>query len=107
MKIQFKPNPKPTPTEKKKRTPIRKVSKKRQAEEAEYKKVRAEYLSEHPKCEVKGCGKFSSECHHKMGRIGGLLTDKRFFLAVCRTHHTFIELNPEWAKENKYSLNRI
>ena len=100
-------DPKPLKREKKKRVPIRKLSLKRIAEEKVYKVVRAEYLAEHPKCEVRGCGNKSVEVHHKSGRVGDLLTDKRYFLAVCRGCHQKIELNPLWAKENNYSLNRI
>lgn len=84
---------------------IRRRSKKRAAQEREYKKVHDEYLSEHEQCEVCGWGA-NLQIHHKKGRINTLLTDKRYFLAVCHTCHQKIELFPQWAKEKGYSLSR-
>lgn len=81
-------------------------SKKRAKQEVEYRKLRDEYLSEHEYCEV--CGwPFNLQLHHKKGRTGALLTDMRFFLAVCHTCHQKIELFPDWAKEHCYSLSRL
>jgi len=59
-----------------------------------------------------------SDIHHKMGRTGyadkwardndiSLLIDARFFLAVSRTDHQWIELNPVKAKELGYSYSRL
>lgn len=45
--------------------------------------------------------------HHKKGRIGILLLDKRYWLPVCLGHHQYLELNPLWAKEKGYSLSRL
>lgn len=86
---------------------IRARSKKRARQEREYVKLRKIYLFTHPVCEVAGCGCESTEIHHKKGRVGDLLTDERFFLAVCRAHHVYIELHPALAKEHGYSLNRL
>jgi frataxin-like iron-binding protein CyaY len=41
------------------------------------------------------------------GRSGALLNDKRYWLAVSRKGHRFIEDNPKWAKDNGYSLYRL
>ena len=60
----------------------------------------------------------ATDIHHKMGRIGyadewarqeniPLLLDVRFWLAVSRKGHQMIEENPEWAKENNYSIDRL
>lgn len=96
----------------KKTNPIKKESEKRAKENKAYKKAREEYLQEHEDCEC--CIQEqdqvinpATEIHHKKGRIGKRLIDKRFFLAVCRDCHEFIENNPEWAKQNGYSLQRI
>lgn len=91
---------------KKTQNKIKQVSVKRSQENRLYTAKRALYLAENIKCE---CCKVmpSTEIHHKKGRIGNLLTDTRYFLAVCRQCHTKIELNPEWAKENNYSLSRL
>lgn len=88
-----------------KKIPIKSV--KRIVEEKLYKKVKKEYLTAHLKCEVKGCNKVSKDLHHMRGRIGKLLYNEKYFLAVCRDHHTEIELNPVAAKENGYSLSRL
>lgn len=104
---RFTPAPKPEKREKKKPTSINKVSNKRKSSMALYKKVRAEYLTAFPMCEVRGCRRFSSEIHHKKGKIGDLLCDTEHFLATCRMCHQKIELNPVWAKENGYSENRL
>ena len=91
--------------EKTARQPIRKVSRKQASRLRDYQKVRLEFLGDNPFCKV--CGKRASDIHHKKGREGNLLTNKSYFLAVCRTCHQYIELHPEWAKEKGYSLNRL
>jgi hypothetical protein len=93
--------------EEKKVKPISIMSVKRKCEEKLYLKNKKEYLTEHIRCEVKGCNQVSVDIHHKKGRISKLLYDKRYFMAVCRNHHTEIEGNPDWAIKNKYSLKRL
>lgn len=113
------PYPKPEPTPKKQPKPlkrtaikksgkaIKKMSAKRYVQNEIYKVVRAEYLEEYTVCEVKECMYPSNQIHHKMGRIGELLTDKRYFLAVCQYCHGWIERKPIKAKKQGYSLNRL
>ena len=91
--------------EKKVRISIRSV--KRMAEERLYAKKKKEYLTAHIRCEVKGCNRVSEDIHHKKGRVGKLLFNEKYFMAVCRDHHTEIELNPDWAIKNKYSIKRL
>lgn len=86
---------------------MRKVSKKQAKRLREYKKVRDQYITEHPVCEVDGCYQYATEIHHKKGRVGDLLTDPEFFLAVCHEHHRYIEDHPDWAKKYGYSLSRL
>jgi hypothetical protein len=66
------------------------------------------FLANHPKCQAncKGCKIYSTEIHHKRGRIGKLLTDIRFFLAVCERCHKWIENNPKAAKALGFSEDR-
>jgi hypothetical protein len=92
-----------------KRSPIKKLSVKRKLETVQYLKLRLDYLNKYPKCQARlfGCSEWATEIHHKGGRIGSKLTDDSLFLAVCRKCHTFIELNPTFAKENQLSINRI
>lgn len=86
-------------------TPIKKVSDKRAIQNKEYLRLRKQFLKENPNCAVYPYLK-ATDVHHKKGRIGNLLTDTRYFLAVSRQAHTQIELNPNWARENGYILNR-
>lgn len=73
-----------------------------------YKVERLKYLEKHPICEAKtnDCTKEAQQIHHKKGRIGSLLTDPAYFLAVCHQCHVYIEVHPEEAKENGWSLER-
>jgi len=93
--------------EEKKKKPISVKSVKRIAEEKLYLKKKKEYLTAHVRCEVKGCNRVSEDVHHKKGRIGKLLYNEKYFRSVCRFHHTEIEMNPDWAIKNGYSLKRL
>ena len=84
--------------ERKRQFHIRRVSVKRKSETALYRLLRIEYLIEHPFCEGL-CGKRSTEIHHRAGREGKLLNDKRHFAAVCRTLHDWIRDHPNQARE--------
>lgn len=86
---------------------IRPRSKKRAAQEREYAQLRKDFLSGNPICQVKGCGMPADDVHHRAGRIGAKLTDVSLFLAVCRSHHNYIENHPEESKEKGYSLSRL
>ena len=92
------------------RKPIARRSPKRAKQERDYMKERKTFLLSSPSCQahlINICTKHSTDVHHKKGRIGQLLTDTKFFLAVCRPCHDWIELNPKEAKELGYSINRI
>lgn len=95
---------------------IKQVSEKQGLRNAEYKIARLEFLLEKDHCEI--C---TEEClvpypiinptevlevHHKAGRHGSLLTDKRYFIAVCRNCHRIAEDHPQWAYDNGYSIPR-
>lgn len=83
---------------------IPKLSKKQKSREDKYKSLREIYLKEKRICECCGIA-VSTEIHHKAGRDGENLF--QHFLAVCRECHDKIEMNPEWAKENNYSISRL
>jgi len=89
------------------RKAIPKVSEKRKIENRKYTIERLRFLAqpENQKCPV--TGKQTTDIHHMKGRIGSLLLDTRFWIAVSREGHKQIEENPEWAKENGYSQNRV
>lgn len=75
----------------------------------EYKKVRENYLSKQINCEAElsGCNFEANQIHHKKGRMGNLLIDDKYFLAVCGNCHHWIENNPVQAKELGFSLDRL
>jgi hypothetical protein len=93
--------------EPKRKKPIAKKSKKLIDAEKTYTKERKDYLQAYPYCEVLGCHSESQDIHHRKGRIGALLSDPNFFMAVCRGCHSKIELEPIWAKMKGYSLDRL
>lgn len=95
---------------------INAVSERGKVKAQAYKNARKEYLELHECCEVKlpGCSiptiEFDSkglQIHHKKGRIGDLLTDKNYFLAVCHNCHVYLEQNPLFARLHGYSLSRL
>lgn len=98
------------------KTPIKKKSESLSQAKKHYKKAREEFLSTHNSCEVKipGClipnDSYSNEgmqVHHKKGRLGNLLWDKRYFLAICANCHRFITDHNEIAMSNGWSLSRL
>ena len=89
-----------------KRTKIRPISKKQGIKLKEYKIVRDKYMEEHIGCEFKYCSQASEDLHHMAGRTGDLLTDTRYFMAVCREHHLWIHNNPKESLENGYTILR-
>ena len=89
---KFKSDPKPPPTPKKAKKPIKKVSEKRKNENKEYSALRQGYLLRNPLCEVrlKGCLGRAAEIHHDSGR-GIRLNDVSTFVAICRNCHNIVE----------------
>lgn len=84
---------------------IKPRSNKRAGEEREYARRRKKYLLMHPDCER--CGKPATEIHHRAGRIGKLLINVMYFMAVCPDCHHWIEEHPIESKEKGYSINRL
>ena len=86
----------------KRKTPLRRVSKRRSKEMKEYSTERAKFLEELPICEV--CMKAkSTDVHHKAGR-GKHYLDKDTWLSVCRSCHDKIHREPIWAREHGYLI---
>ncbi len=85
-------------------------SPKRSKQEAEYSKLRKEFLTKHPMCQAhlpQVCTQVSTDVHHMKGRIGDLLLDQAHWLSVCRGCHYWIEMRPQAAKELGFSINRL
>lgn len=72
------------------------MSKKREAQNRKYLKIRRKFL-EDKFCEV--TGKPAQEVHHIKGRIGDLLLDQKFWMAVSREGHNWIHNNVNLARE--------
>lgn len=81
--------------------PIRRRSKAMAKRMAVYRQEVREWLRD-KWCAVDGMAGHSShpatECHHRNGRNGSLLTDKRFWVPVCDLHHRWIHDHPEQAR---------
>lgn len=92
----------------KKKHYIKPRTEKRSKQERLYSAKRIEFLS---RKENKFCAVYpnqrATQVHHKKGRIGDLLTDERYWLAVSSDGHEYIENNPIEAKEKGWSLSRL
>ncbi len=86
--------------------PVKKVSEKRAGQNAEYLKLRREYLALYPICECEDCEKRSQDIHHQMGKEGERLLDTNFFFAVCRDHHIYYTEHSKEAIEKGISVSR-
>ena len=115
------------PKEKKRRKPIKKVSKVRAALNREYMKLRAEFLADHPYCQwfmrehslceglVLTHGGYydgsthpvpvSTEVHHVKGR-GKYLLETSTWMAVSAEGHRNIHADPATSYAKKYMLPR-
>lgn len=90
--------------------PIAPHSQKRSKEERIYLGKRLIFLKEHPMCQahLPGlCSEYSTDIHHKQGRVGDNLLDETEWLAVCRGCHEWIEAHPQEAKDRGFSTNRL
>ncbi len=86
---------------------IPQVSKKRKVEMLQYLVLRTEFLvkKENQVCPI--TKQPTTDIHHKKGRVGSLYLNTTHWVALSREGHKFVEENPEWAKENGYSLDRL
>ena len=84
------------------RKPLRKVSKRRQKDNAVYARKKKAFLDEHQWCAV--CLRFvwDREVHHWAGRVSKLLLEERLWLAVCPHCHEWIHNNPSQARRRGF-----
>ena len=88
----------------KRKTPLRRVSKKQGKALKEYSKLRADFLSKHVVCE-RCQGRNATDIHHKHSRgTGGELNSVDNFVALCRLCHTEIHANPRQARKDGFLL---
>ena len=90
---------------------INKVSDTKKELDKRYRKVRTEFLRQHPLCQAKidqDCKKVATDVHHMRGKVGEEdYLNQKYFLAVCRHCHGIIERSPAWARQNGFSLSRL
>lgn len=81
-------------------TPLRRVSKKRAAENRLRSKVAHATFGETPMCARPGCTRPARDCHEPLTRArGGSITDPENMVPLCGPCHTEIQLGPAWAYE--------
>ena len=86
----------------KRKTPLRRISKRRAKEMKEYGILRKEFLEKLPMCEV--CMKAAStDVHHKAKR-GKNYLEVDTWLSTCRSCHDKIHREPAWAREKGYLI---
>lgn len=92
-----------------KQAKIKPVSDKRSKDIREYSKLRKKFLDANPMCQS-GLVQFphaATDIHHMAGRCGDLFLNTKYWLAVCRTCHQWIETHPEEAKKKRLSVSRL
>lgn len=95
------------PIQRRVQKPIARRAKRRMIQELQYNADVKVYLG---KPENQICPIYrtkTTEVHHKKGRIESLLLDQRWWVALSSEGHKKVENNPEWAKENGFSLSRL
>ena len=83
------------------------VSDKRLGELAIYRPRRDKYLKENTVCEVRECSNPSTHIHHKNGRVGKMVYNVFYFMAVCNEcHPKKIHENPgpSWSRPEGYLI---
>lgn len=75
--------------------PVR--SKKRARQERVYSSDRHPFLREHPICPV--TGEATTDLHHSARRHGEWLNIKRYWIALSRRAHDWVEKNSTWAQQ--------
>lgn len=75
-----------------------------------YKKAREAFFSNDVNhiCKVGApgvCTIHATDVHHMAGRIGELLTNQTYFLAVCRGCHRYLHDHSEWAQEHGFIIH--
>lgn len=90
-----------------KKTTINPISTKMAKKLAKYRIERDKFLNQNPTCMFPKCNSKKVELHHSAGRVGNLLYDPKYFIALCRTHHIYVENNPNEAIQLKLSTTRL
>ena len=88
--------------------PIKKVSKSMEVKLKEYSRRKKEFMSlpENKYCPVYP-NRLATEVHHSKGRIGSLLLNTEFWIAVSSDGHKFIHENDSWSRRKGYLKTRM
>lgn len=87
---------------------MRAVSKKLAVARRQYAKQWAAFFAEPRGCEFPlGCDRLATQVHHRRGRIGALLTDERYWSALCGPCHRWVTEHPARAYDLGISERRI
>ena len=90
------------------RTPLRAVSLKRQAENRLRRKVVVELFPERPMCAKPGCVRFADDVHEPLTRArGGSITDPENMAPLCRECHDKVTFKPESELSWTYDLRLL
>lgn len=88
-----------------KRSPLRRVSKKRAAENVVRRRILAEVV--HGKLCARCKSKWATDGHERLSRArGGSITDPANIDPLCRECHDYVTTHPKWAEENGWSESR-
>lgn len=77
-----------------------------------YKNMKEHFLRARPYCEFPSetgapvCMRPATQVHHMKGRLGPLLCDTRFWMAVCMECHDYIETHKNVARQRGAILYR-
>lgn len=103
------------PVSQKPRTRIKPKSAKRKKDDVEYERLKREFFALYPTCQREACyepnaGIHLNKCHepatdiHHKARRGPFMLRTDTWMSACRTCHTLIENNPDWARCEGYLL---
>ena len=70
---------------------------------AVYRPLRDKYMLQHTICQFKDCQSHSNDLHHIRGR-GPYLSEVTYFMAICRPHHQWIDVNTKEARKLGYLI---
>ena len=87
------------------------VKSKRHSQNLEYARLRFEFLTLHPRCQVLGpagfCNAQATELHHRYGR-GRFYLETSTFLATCQTCHAALhQTRRAWSRKMGYIVNPL
>lgn len=84
------------------RTPLKRVSKKRAKDMKTYSAQRKVFLEKNPSCQI--CHEaYATDVHHGAGRSGPNYLDETHWFALCNPCHIHkVHGNPKWARANGY-----